>query len=109
MNWNYSVEINTDGNEESFGVKIYKSLISESGEILTTVETTVEDAKLNAEAGFILEYYQTITESLTNKLSALLEYSEEVDYRSLPSNGAGLSFGMLLNSALVQAKELRTP
>jgi hypothetical protein len=107
MYWNYSIAIVADNSADDYGIRFYKTLISDTGEELTTVQTTALDARDNAEPGFIDEYYSQMQTVFRNRLEWLIKYEPDVDPRTLPSNGHGSSFGSLLNQALIHAKTLR--
>lgn len=56
------------------GLKITKTYIDETGNELFTTDATVEEALVEAEEGFALEYAQAAREVFSNKLNFLLNY-----------------------------------
>ena len=80
MSWNYNVELDDlapdqIGVDVPRGLKITKTFTDpNSGEALVTVNTTKEDAKENAEPGFIEEYISLAKQTFNAELNRLLNY-----------------------------------
>lgn len=104
MAWNYNaVEIyapEVRGVESSLpiGLKITKTYVDDSGTELFTADSTVEEAKAEAEEGFILEYAEAARQVFSNQIAYLLNYSN--GQRDLVASSDANLIGFQLRSAV---------
>ncbi len=104
MSWNFNAELadlapDQAGADIPRGLKITKTFIDDaSGATLVTVITTKEDAKENAEPGFIQEYVDLARIQFSEWLDKLLNYSDGVRDEN-PTSHASL-YGIALRDAV---------
>lgn len=76
MRWDYSVEPGPIGSGQNspvelHGTRIFKTLYDDDNNLLVKVETTAEDARANAEPGFLAEYRQSALDIYLSQLQEL--------------------------------------
>jgi hypothetical protein len=91
MRWDFSLEpgpIASGSNSpvEIGGLRIYKTLYDDNNVELAKVQTTAEDARENAEPGFIEEYLTSALSIFSIKLEEIFQIRETYP-ASLPSLG----------------------
>jgi hypothetical protein len=104
MSWNFTAEVDDlapdqVGADIPRGIKITKTFTDPStGNALVSVTTTKEDAKANAESGFVEEYITLARSLFTSQLTRLLNYEDGVR-EERPESDASL-LGIKLREAV---------
>jgi hypothetical protein len=91
MRWDFSLESGpiASGSHspvEISGLRIYKTLYDDNNVELAKVQTTAQDARQNAEPGFLEEYLASALTIFSGKLEELFQ-ARETYSSSLPSLG----------------------
>ena len=106
MRWDYSVEKNpggialSAGEYSAYGIKIVKTLYDDSEQVVLVMDTTAEDAKENAEEGFLQEYLTTCQQIFSEQLSYMISLQAD-GKATVSSQTQGLALGRYLTNSLI--------
>jgi hypothetical protein len=105
MRWDYSIERYPSGVQlvpgeyYPYGIKIIKTLYDDSDQVVVVMDATPEDARDNAEEGFINEYITETKNVFSEQLDYLFSLNEDGS-PSIKSTSHGASIGRYISNSL---------